>query len=158
VTRLVSGNFVQGLDIIVRHPTWGALVTVDVEGEIDPRSWVGAVRMYAMQTSLAYMNVLADNSSKLTIGPTDYPNIPVPTPAHSAFPDIPRNKTISRHVGSLGPYHPEKPTAAKFYHISLDLRAFVPSLCTRRDCRTLLFGLQALRISAVRHGRMLYHT
>ncbi|KAG5221300.1 C2 domain in Dock180 and Zizimin protein-domain-containing protein [Salix suchowensis] len=57
VTRLVSGNVVQGLDIIVRHPTWGGLVTVDVEGEIDPRSWVSALRMYAMQTSLAYMNV-----------------------------------------------------------------------------------------------------
>jgi len=56
VARLVSGNIVQGLDVIVRHPTWGALVTVDVEGEIDPRSWVSAVRMYAMQTSLAYMN------------------------------------------------------------------------------------------------------
>ncbi|OJA18408.1 hypothetical protein AZE42_06392, partial [Rhizopogon vesiculosus] len=141
VARLVSGNLVQGLDIIVRHPTWGALVTVDVEGEIDPRSWVSAVRMYAMQTSLAYMNVLADNSSKLTIGPTDYPNIPVPTPAHSAFPDIPRNKTISRHVGSLGPYHPEKPTAAKFYHIFLDLRAFVATPCAPGETAELFFSV-----------------
>ncbi|KAG1865874.1 C2 domain in Dock180 and Zizimin proteins-domain-containing protein [Suillus subalutaceus] len=102
------------LDIIVRHPTWGALVTVDVEGEIDPRSWVSAVRMYAMQTSLAYIN--------LTIGPSEFSTIPIPTPAHSAFPDISRHKTISRQVGSLGPYQPEKPTAAKFYHIFLDLR------------------------------------
>lgn len=141
VARLVSGNLVQGLDIIVRHPTWGALVTVDVEGEIDPRSWVSAVRMYAMQTSLAYMNVLADNSSKLTIGPTDHPTIPIPTPAHSAFPDISRNKTISRHVGSLGPYQPEKPTAAKFYHIFLDLRAFVATPCAPGETAELFFSV-----------------
>ncbi|TCD65187.1 hypothetical protein EIP91_003009 [Steccherinum ochraceum] len=35
VARLVSGNVVQvqGLDIIVRHPTWGGLVNSDVEGD-----------------------------------------------------------------------------------------------------------------------------
>jgi len=141
VARLVSGNLVQDLDIIVRHPTWGALVTVDVEGEIDPRSWVSAVRMYAMQTSLAYMNVLADNSSKLTIGPADHPTIPIPTPAHSAFPDVSRNKSISRHVGSLGPYQPDKPTAAKFYHIFLDLRAFVATPCAPGETAELFFSV-----------------
>ncbi|GAW01788.1 cytoplasmic protein [Lentinula edodes] len=36
---LVKGNLVQGLDVIVRHPTWGGLVTVDIQGEIDSRTW-----------------------------------------------------------------------------------------------------------------------
>ncbi|KAG2121394.1 hypothetical protein BD769DRAFT_1479223 [Suillus cothurnatus] len=141
VARLVSGNVVQDLDIIVRHPTWGALVTVDVEGEIDPRSWVSAVRMYAMQTSLAYINVPIDNSSKLTIGPSEFSTIPIPALAHSAFPDISRNKTISRQVGSLGPYQPERPTAAKFYHIFLDLRAFVATPCAPGETAELFFSV-----------------
>lgn len=142
VARLVSGNIVQGLDVIVRHPTWGALVTVDVEGEIDPRSWVSAVRMYAMQTSLAYMNVSQD--SKLpTIGPNiDYTSVgPLPTPANSAFPDYSRSKGQARSLGSLGPPQPEKQTTAKFYHIFLDVRAFVASPCAPGETAELFFSL-----------------
>jgi dedicator of cytokinesis protein 3 len=149
VTRLVTGNIVQDLDIIVRHPTWGALVTVDVEGEIDPRSWLSAVRMYAMQTALAYMNVPADhlNSSKYTIGPTEHnaPSAPIPTPAHSAFPDVTRRRT-SRLVGSLA--SPSsiggsgiKPSAVKFYHISLELRAFIATFCAPGETAELFFSI-----------------
>ncbi|KIJ67558.1 hypothetical protein HYDPIDRAFT_127628 [Hydnomerulius pinastri MD-312] len=150
VVRLVSGNVVQDLDIIVRHPTWGALVTVDVEGEIDPRSWVSAVRMYAMQTALAYMNVLAENpnASKHTIGPAEYNNssAPIPTPAHSAFPDIARRRTSSRLIGSLAsPLSSSgisaKPSAAKFYHIFLDLRAFVATFCAPGETAELFFSI-----------------
>ncbi|KAH7923945.1 hypothetical protein BV22DRAFT_1035772 [Leucogyrophana mollusca] len=144
VARLVNANVVQGLDIIVRHPTWGGLVTVDVEGEIDLRSWVSAVRMYAMQVSLAYMNVPTENvnTSRHNVGPSiDYSSVPIPTPAHSAFPDISRNKTNSRLVGSLGPSQPEKPTAAKFYHIFVDLRAFVASPCAPGETAELFFSI-----------------
>lgn len=143
VTRLVSGNIVQGLDVIVRHPTWGGLVTVDVEGEIDPRSWVSAVRMYAMQTSLAYLEVSYDSGNTvkpLTLGPVnDY--IPLPTPAHSAFPELPRIKNHSRSLGSLGPPQPSKQTSAKFYHIFLDVRAFVASPCSPGETAELFFSL-----------------
>jgi hypothetical protein len=45
VRRLVKGNVEQGLDIIVRHPTWGGLVDVEVEGEVDKRAWMPATRM-----------------------------------------------------------------------------------------------------------------
>ena len=141
VARLVSGNIVQGLDVIVRHPTWGALVTVDVEGEIDPRSWVSAVKMYAMQTSLAYMNV--NQSSKLsTIGPAvDYAAVvPLPTPANSAFPDYSRTK-VQRALGSLGPPLPDRQSTAKFYHIFLDVRAFVASPCSPGETAELFFSL-----------------
>ena len=142
VARLVSGNIVQGLDVIVRHPTWGALVTVDVEGEIDPRSWVSAVRMYAMQTSLAYMNV--NQIPKLsTVGPAvDYAAVvPLPTPANSAFPDYSRIKVQSRTLGSLGPPLPDRQSTAKFYHMFLDIRAFVASPCSPGETAELFFSL-----------------
>lgn len=45
VGRLVRGNVEQGLDVIVRHPAWGVLVDVEVEGEIERKGWVSAVRM-----------------------------------------------------------------------------------------------------------------
>ena len=146
VTRLVTGNVVQDLDIIVRHPTWGALATVDVEGEFDPRSWMSAVRMYAMQTALAYMNGSTEhpNNSKLTIGPADHisSSVPIPIPAHSAFPDLTRRRNSSRISGPLFPAHGiNKPSAAKFYHIFLDLRAFVATLCAPGETAELFFSI-----------------
>ena len=142
VARLVSGNIVQGLDVIVRHPTGGALVTVDVEGEVDPRSWVSAVRMYAMQISLAYMNV-SQNSKLPTIGPNiDYTSVgPLPTPANSAFPDFSRTRGHARSLGSLGPPNSDRHTTAKFYHIFLDIRAFVASPCAPGETAELFFSL-----------------
>ncbi|KAF9456631.1 cytoplasmic protein [Collybia nuda] len=144
VTRLVSGNLVQGLDVIVRHPTWGGLVSVDVEGDIDPRSWVSAVRMYAMQTSLAYLNISLDEVRPYALGSsTDYvPGGPLPTPAHSAFPEaIYSQHNRSRSQGCLGVLQPTKPTAAKFYHVFLDLRAFVASPCSPGETAELFFSL-----------------
>lgn len=147
VARLVTGNMVQDLDIIVRHPTWGALVAVDVEGEVDPRSWVSAVRMYAMQTALAYMNVPADHLPPLKNTSTEYytPSAPIPTPAHSAFPDVTRSRNSSRLVGSLAFSSPSggtaKPSPAKFYHIFLDLRAFVASFCAPGEVAELFFSI-----------------
>lgn len=137
VTRLVSGNLVQGLDVIVRHPTWGSLVTVDVEGDIDPRSWVSAVRMYAMQVSLAYLNV-----TRPLLGPsTEYvPSAPLPTPANSVFPDLPPpQKPRSRSVGCTD--DPAHHSPAKFYHVFLDLRAFVASPCAPGETAELFFSL-----------------
>ena len=40
IAWLVSGNLLQGLDVIMRHPSWGGLVGVDVESEIGPRRWM----------------------------------------------------------------------------------------------------------------------
>ncbi|KAJ7502758.1 C2 domain in Dock180 and Zizimin proteins-domain-containing protein [Mycena galericulata] len=141
VTRLVSGNIVQGLDVIVRHPTWGALVTVDVEGEIEPRSWVSAVRMYSMQTALAYLNVSYPESIPYTRGPvTDYMTAgPLPTPAHSAFPELSNHKPRSLSLGS--PQDPSRPATAKFFHMYLDLRAFVASPCVPGETAELFFSL-----------------
>ncbi|KAJ7188388.1 hypothetical protein C8R46DRAFT_1183883 [Mycena filopes] len=141
VTRLVSGNIVQGLDVIVRHPTWGGLVTVDVEGEIEPRSWVSAVRMYSMQTALAYLNVSHPETLNYTIGSTpDYMAAgPLPTPAHSAFPESSYHKPRSLSLGSTN--DSSRPATAKFFHIFLDLRAFVASPCAPGETAELFFSL-----------------
>ncbi|KAF8586680.1 hypothetical protein K439DRAFT_1340268 [Ramaria rubella] len=141
VARLVAGNVIQGLDVIVRHPAWGGLVTVDVEGEVDARSWVSGVRMFAMQTSLAYMD--ASTSRLINKTPTlghsiEYTSKPLPTPAQSAFPDYGRPR--ARTIGSLGPPPPSK-TAVRFYHVYLDLRAFVASLCSPGETAELYFSL-----------------
>ncbi|OCH91820.1 cytoplasmic protein [Obba rivulosa] len=146
VARLVSGNLVQGLDVIVRHPTWGGLVMVDVEGEIDTRSWVSAIRMYAMQASLAYMDVSPPTHPYKVPhlgGSLDYPSpvTTVSTPAHSVFPEYSRGRGHSRIVGSLGSPLPVKLTKPKFYHVYLDLRAFVASPCAPGETAELYFSL-----------------
>lgn len=143
VIRLVSGNLVQGLDVIVRHPTWGGLVSVDVEGDIDPRSWVSAVRMYAMQTSLAYLDVSLDGARPYHSPAIDYAQTgPLPTPAHSAFPDLQYpHHSRPRSQGYLAPTPPLKPPPTKFYHVFLDLRAFVASPCSPGETAELFFSL-----------------
>lgn len=142
VLRLVSGNLVQGLDVIVRHPTWGGLVTVDVEGDVDPRSWTSAIRMYTMQASLAYLNVSYDDTRPFILGPsTEYiPAAPLPTPANSAFPDALNTYTKtappSQNDGSL-----VRHGRAKFSHVYFDLRAFVASPCAPGETAELFFSL-----------------
>ncbi|KAF8521278.1 cytoplasmic protein [Hysterangium stoloniferum] len=141
VARLVAGNIIQGLDVIVRHPAWGGLVTVDVEGEADTRSWVSGVRMYAMQSSLAYVETTSTTgiTRNPAVGlPLEYASKPLPTPAQSAFPEYGRPR--ARPTGSLGPSPPTK-TAVRFYHVFLDLRAFVASLCSPGETVELYFSL-----------------
>ncbi|KAJ7287715.1 C2 domain in Dock180 and Zizimin proteins-domain-containing protein [Mycena rebaudengoi] len=142
VTRLVSGNIVQGLDVIVRHPTWGGLVTVDVEGEIESRSWVSAVRMYSMQTSLAYLNISYPDTIPFPLGPTtDYISAGLPTPAHSAFPEASLHHKTTPSLKFTSPTDTPRPLTAKFYHVFLDLRAFVASPCAPGETAELFFSL-----------------
>ncbi|KAF8919995.1 cytoplasmic protein [Mucidula mucida] len=148
VTRLVRGNLVQGLDVIVRHPSWGGLVTVDVEGELDERSWVSAVRMYAMQSTLAYLEASPEDPTP----PRPYPvassaeyvaSVPLPTPAHSAFADYgtPGQKGRIRSFGySATPTEPRADTG-RFYHVLLDVRAFVATPCQPGETAELFFSL-----------------
>ena len=46
VARLVCSNIMQGLDIIVQHPTWSELVTVNTEADLC--GWISTVLMYVM--------------------------------------------------------------------------------------------------------------
>ncbi|KAF8629268.1 hypothetical protein AX17_005847 [Amanita inopinata Kibby_2008] len=143
VTRLVCANIVQGLDIIVRHPSWGGLVTVDVEGDIENRSWVSAVRMYSMQTALAYLNVTQDSAKPHSRD--SVVNGALPTSAHSALPDLIGANAGSHsrsqgHSSSIDSYRSVK-NMAKFYHVYLDLRAFVASPCSPGETAELFFSL-----------------
>lgn len=141
VTKLVVGNVIQGLDVIVRHPVSGGLVTADIESDVDSQSWVSGVRMYAMQISLAYMDI--GPSGNLTKPPTlpyaiDHTSKPLPTPAQSAFPEYGRPR--NRSFGSFAML-PNTKTAIQFYHVFLDLRAFVASLCSPGETAELYFSL-----------------
>jgi dedicator of cytokinesis protein 3 len=132
VARLVKGNVAQNLDVIVRHPAWGALVTVDVEGEIDMRSWVGAIPMYAMQVALAYVDAQPAELAAAYRA--------------SSFGDLTtsnRFNSPSTLFGSQEPLAPidEPATTAKFFHIYLDVNAFVASPGSPGETAELYFSL-----------------
>ena len=141
VARLVNGNVVQNLDVIVRHPTAGGLVTVDVEGEIDTRNWMSAVRMYALQASLAYADTSGDSSRPLRSRQSLdlFSTSPLPTPAHSAFPEYHRPKTSS--LAQSGSHKPSGAPTPKFFHVFLEQRAFVASPCAPGETAELYFSL-----------------
>ncbi len=139
VARLVSGNIVQNLDVIVRHPSGGGLVTVDVEGEIDTRNWMSAVRIYTLQASLAFADASGDGSKSLRSRQSLdlYSTSPLPTPAHSAFPEYGRTKTSSLAC----PPKSSRELSPKFFHVFLELRAFVASPCAPGETAELYFSL-----------------
>ena len=139
VARLVSGNIVQNLDVIVRHPSGGGLVTVDVEGEIDTRNWMSAVRIYTLQASLAFADASVDGSNALRSRQSLdlYSPSPLPTPAHSAFPEYGRPKTSSL----VGSPKSSKELTPKFFHVFLELRAFVATPCAPGETAELYFSL-----------------
>jgi dedicator of cytokinesis protein 3 len=141
VARLVAGNVVQNLDVIVRHPCGGGLVTVDIEGEIDTRNWMSAVRMYALQASLAYADAPGDGlkAPRSRQSLDSFPISPLPTPAHSAFPEYSRPKTTS--LAGVTSRQPSNDLTPKFFHVFLELRAFVASPCTPGETAELYFSL-----------------
>lgn len=146
VTKLVVGNLIQGLDVIVRHPKYGGLVTVDVEGETDPRSWVSAIRMYAMQTSLAYLDIAKQDPKLGILRPSfDHSNHNLaPTPAQSAFPEVTLTHRKSRSRSQRMTLQPERAKSpAEFYHVFLELRAFIASICSPGETVELFFSLYA---------------
>ncbi|EED77402.1 predicted protein, partial [Postia placenta Mad-698-R] len=59
---------------------------------------------------------------------------------HSAFPEYPR-KIQPRLTGSFGSLNVTQPVKAKFYHVFLDLRAFVASPCAPGETAELIFSL-----------------
>jgi len=143
VIRLVSGNLIQGLDVIVRHPTGGGLINVDIENVLDTRSWTSAVRMYAMQMSLAYLNVQDEVEIKPYRSSTDQlTSGSLPVPANSVFPELPQLRQRGHSQSQAGHIRSSaKPFAAKFYHVFLDLGAFVASPCAPGETAELFFSL-----------------
>ncbi|GJJ06217.1 hypothetical protein Clacol_000407 [Clathrus columnatus] len=143
VARLVVGNVIQGLDVIVRHPASGGLVAADIEGDVDSRTWISGVRMYAMQIALAYMDI--GPSGNLVKSPAfnysiDYTSKPLPTQAQSVFPEYGTTRPRNRSFGSFA-VMPNSKTTPHFYHVFLDIRAFVASLCSPGETAELYFSL-----------------
>jgi dedicator of cytokinesis protein 3 len=148
VLRLASGNIAQGLHVVVRHPTWGALATVNVDGERDARSWMSAVRMYALQVALAYLDAGADALGGPAQTSADTFSIgPAPTPSISSFPAPPMPKgSLLSGPGDSGPHArlssgAPRAAPAKFFHVFLEVRAFVASLCAPGERAELFFSL-----------------
>ena len=153
VARLVRGNVAQELDVIVRHPTFGGLVTVETDGEPDPRSWLSAIRMFAMQVSLAYIETDAAGATHLpkssALSATDggrrlsIPIIPL-SPNHLSLPyaNISLAGDVLKPSGflsSVSVTHARQ--AVPFFHIYIELRAFVASLCSPNETVELYFSL-----------------
>ena len=154
VVRLVQGNVAQGLDIIVRQPNWGALVTVDSDTEVDPRSWMSGPRMYAMQASLAYVN--QDPAAATSLPKSSALSDAVVTGARrgsvsdrvataSAFPppspSFTPSTSASSHNRRASLSAASPPVAVPFFHLYLELRAFVASPCAPGETAELYFSL-----------------
>jgi hypothetical protein len=103
---------------------------------------MSAVRMYALQASLAYADTSGDSSRPLRSRQSLdlFSTSPLPTPAHSAFPEYNRPKTSS--LAQLpGSHKPSGVPTPKFFHVFLELRAFVASPCAPGETAELYFSL-----------------
>ncbi|CAH1759237.1 2984_t:CDS:2 [Entrophospora sp. SA101] len=132
INKLVSGNIIQDLDIIVRHPEKGFLAD---------ETNVSAIRLYQLQGHLSILNAekLKHDSSLPFNSPTilNSPSITSPSlPAillqnnsssYTTIPTIATNDSVSH--------------APKFYHVFLDLKAWVASISAFGEYTELYFSL-----------------
>ena len=127
VGRLVRGNVEQGLDVIVRHPTWGGLVEVEVEGEIERKAWVSAVRM--CESSLRYNGVeaAADDVMMQTPCRSLSPTLGHPPTADLLLPPTARLRTTSPPL----PPTPASPSLTSSTSSPLRMLLLPPSLPLR---------------------------
>ncbi|KAG9080710.1 hypothetical protein FS749_007930 [Ceratobasidium sp. UAMH 11750] len=148
VMRLVRGNVAQGLDVLVRHPAGGALVGIEVDftppplansaKRPDTSNWVSTIRMYAMQSALAYIDAQPHGYKPSALGPVQDLFIS-PAPSISLSSPIQTSPT-SRH----GPSNPRP----KFFHLLLDLRAFVAAPCAPGEFTELFFSIYSRATAA----------
>ncbi|CAG8521101.1 2273_t:CDS:2 [Ambispora leptoticha] len=121
INKLVSGNLIQDLDIIVRNPEKGFLAD---------ETNISAIQLYQLQAQLAVMNV--DKS----LGSDPLAKVTTGTP-HNNFNSWSNSHNSDMNTsGSNGNTH-----AAKFYHIFLDLKAWVASISTIGEYTELYFSL-----------------
>lgn len=129
VDKLVQVNIQQGLDIVVRHPQWGALADVEAHEAVDERAWMSAVRMYKLGVELAYTDPETGKrpiGSHSILGPsTDFPH-PLRKKAKSHQPSNAVNQSSTLPI---------------FYHVLVDLKAFVASPCAPGETAELIFSL-----------------
>ncbi|CEQ42400.1 SPOSA6832_04218 [Sporobolomyces salmonicolor] len=111
VARLAQGNIEQGLDIIVRHPVWGGLVDVNVEGEIERKGWLSISHSSDLHT-------LAQSTRSTYLFSTDH---------HEPSPPF-----ISGVSSS---------PSTKFYHVFVDVRSLAASICAPGELVELYLSL-----------------
>lgn len=154
VARLVKGNVAQGLDVIVRHPNRGGLVDFDINSkDADPDSWVSGIRLFALQAALAYVDHESDNSSTTAPGGMDLSasnafGISSPSTGNIAtlagLPgDVTRMPGIGARQASVASIKrvDDASAAAKYFHVFIDLRAFVATPCSAGEVVELYFSL-----------------
>ncbi|EGF98551.1 uncharacterized protein MELLADRAFT_40818 [Melampsora larici-populina 98AG31] len=126
VNRLVYGNLVQDLDIIVRHPDYGALVDTEVDFEaVDSRSWMSAIRMYVWQVKLAYLSQTLSLDRGFVNGPLNLPD-PLANNAISSMSNNNQSKLSTR---------------PKFYHVMIDVKSVSVGPCAVGETMELYFSL-----------------
>ncbi|KAG9102699.1 hypothetical protein FRC06_001407 [Ceratobasidium sp. 370] len=150
VMRLVRGNVAQGLDVLVRHPAGGALVGIEADftppppalassaKRPDTSNWVSTIRMYAMQSALAYIDAQPHGYKPSALGPVQDLFI-------SPAPSISLSSPIQ--TSSTSQHKPSNPRP-KFFHLLLDLRAFVAAPCAPGEFTELFFSIYSRATAA----------
>ncbi|CAG8816018.1 31003_t:CDS:1, partial [Racocetra persica] len=111
VNKLVVGNLIQELDIIVRDPEKGFLAD---------ETNISAIRLYQLQAQLSLLNMDKAKSDSLLMSPT------IASPLQSLYNPTPTDSTSH---------------APKFYHVFLDLKAWVASISSPGEFTELYFSL-----------------
>lgn len=143
VQRLVKGNHLQGLDLIVRHPQHGSLIEIDEPGP----SWASVIQLYSMQAKLAHSTAaalrrlpqssshMAAHTSELFSRPTsDKTGSSASAAAHKRNFSVDDSKSISGLARAPAP-------ASEFYHIYLDVRGFAAAPCPQGELTELNFSI-----------------
>ncbi|SOV06607.1 related to dedicator of cytokinesis protein 3 [Ustilago sp. UG-2017a] len=166
VARLVKGNVAQGLDVIVRHPGRGGLVDFDINGkDADPDSWISGIRLFALQAALAYvdqqdetsaapapggMDLYASNAFGITSPTTNSAGVLASISNDYTRPGglagrqgsvLTKGRGRLNSIVSTNAHGADQLAAAKYFHVFLDLRAFVATPCTAGETVELYFSL-----------------
>lgn len=123
VSRLVKCNVAQGLDVIVRSFEDGSMVVVDKKRAYRGTKWVGGISCYVYQVRLAYIDVI---------------------PLDNVFDEVfssPRKALSQPHAHTSPKDDFSDLPAGSFYHLFLDVRAFVANPCAPGETAELYFSL-----------------
>ncbi|GAA5944251.1 guanine nucleotide exchange factor DCK1 [Sporobolomyces koalae] len=124
VTCLAKGNIEQGLDIIVRHPTTGQLIDLDLGAGSTQEDWLSIVRLYATQVALAYNT------------PLPLLNRPLPLPSVGAPLAFEPSEPISPFCTA-----PSANPASRLHHISVDYEGLSANIAAPGELVELHFSL-----------------
>ncbi|WWD19564.1 hypothetical protein CI109_104025 [Kwoniella shandongensis] len=129
VSRLVKCNVAQGLEVIVRSLEDGSVMVVDRERAYTGASWVGGITCYVYQVQLAYIDLIPLDSlfgkSLSLIEPR--------TTLSSRRPF----SLITAKANGLS----DSPATGLYYHLFLDVRAFIANPCASGETAELFFSL-----------------